>query len=148
MPAIFLHECLVGSEDIDGQGHVNNLTYLRWMQDAAVAHSTAQGWPPERYRTIGCGWVVRTHWIEYRRPGFLSDPIVVETWVADFKRISSRRRYRICRLSDGVVLAVAETNWAFVDLHTFLPKRVPPELRDAFVVVDRSLEVSEPPTPR
>lgn len=145
MPAIYLYRCTVQPEDIDGQGHVNNLTFVRWMQDAAVAHSAAQGWPPERYRTLGCGWVVRSHWIEYRRPAFLNDLIVVETWVADFKRISSRRRYRICRDSDGVVLAVAETNWAFVDLQSFLPRRVPPPLREAFQVVDRSLEVPEPP---
>ena len=27
--------------DIDQLGHVNNVVYLRWVQDAAVAHWTA-----------------------------------------------------------------------------------------------------------
>ena len=29
---------LVAPEHIDTQGHVNNVVYVRWMQDAATAH--------------------------------------------------------------------------------------------------------------
>ena len=49
------------ADEIDGQGHANNVAYVQWMQDAAVAHSAAQGWPGERYVELGCGWVVRSH---------------------------------------------------------------------------------------
>ena len=45
MPAIYCHSHVVRDDEIDGLGHVNNLHYLKWMQDAAVAHSAAQGWP-------------------------------------------------------------------------------------------------------
>jgi len=31
--------------DIDGFGHVNNVVYLRWVQDIAIAHWKADG-PP------------------------------------------------------------------------------------------------------
>jgi acyl-CoA thioester hydrolase len=79
MPAIYLHEHTVLDEEIDGQGHVNNLVYLHWMQSAAVAHSTAQGWPPERYQQAEAGWVVRTHNIEYLVPAFANEQIVVHT---------------------------------------------------------------------
>src|SRR4051794_25177130 len=34
----FAHSFLVERSDIDEQGHVNNVTYLRWIQDVAVAH--------------------------------------------------------------------------------------------------------------
>ena len=33
---------LVAPTDIDGQGHVNNVVYLRWMQEAAEAHWDAK----------------------------------------------------------------------------------------------------------
>ena len=41
--------------DIDELGHVNNVTYVRWVQDAAVAHWTAVAPAAERARLF---WVV------------------------------------------------------------------------------------------
>ncbi|MEJ7701119.1 MAG: thioesterase family protein [Pyrinomonadaceae bacterium] len=34
----FSHSFRVSTEDIDAQGHVNNVAYVRWIQDVAVAH--------------------------------------------------------------------------------------------------------------
>lgn len=134
MPAIYEYSRDVCEDDIDGQDHVNNLVYLKWMQDAAIAHSSAQGWPPKRYQEIGAGWVVRSHSITYLQPAFLGDRITVKTWVANFKKIQSLRKYKIVR-DDDVVLAVAETNWAFVGREHHVPRRVPPELANAFELV-------------
>ena len=32
------HSVTVASDDIDANRHANNIAYLRWVQDAAVAH--------------------------------------------------------------------------------------------------------------
>ena len=53
------------------------------------------------------------------------------------KKVTSLRRYRIVRSGDAALLATAETNWAFVDLITGKPVRIPPEVGGAFVVVER-----------
>ena len=102
-----------------------------------MAHSTAQGWPPDRYQQTGAGWVVRTHQIEYLQPAWESDRVVVQTWVADFKKLTSRRRYRILRPGDEqpTVLATAETNWVYIGMERRMPRRIPPELSEAFIVV-------------
>jgi acyl-CoA thioester hydrolase len=77
MPRIYVHR-LEGPEDvIDVNRNVNNLAYLRWMQDVATAHSVAQGWPLERYLGIGAGWFVRSHFIEYLRPAFAGDALAI-----------------------------------------------------------------------
>jgi len=136
MPSVFQFQHTVREDEIDQQGHVNNLAYLRWMQDAAVAHSAAQGWTGERYRESGAGWVVRSHFIEYRQAAFAGESIEVHTWVANFKKVTSLRKYRIIRPADGAELAVAETDWAFLRMQHRVPRRIPPELRDAFVVVE------------
>ncbi len=142
MPAIFEHEHVVTREEIDPQGHAGNVVFLRWMQDAAMAHSTAQGWPPDRYQQTGAGWVVRTHQIEYLQPAWEGDRVVVQTWVADFQKLTSRRRYRILRPGDEqpTVLAMAETNWVYIGMERRMPRRIPPELSEAFIVVDSSEE--------
>ena len=44
MPAIYEYRHTVEETEIDAQGRVNNLEYLKWMQTAAIAHSAAQGW--------------------------------------------------------------------------------------------------------
>lgn len=135
MPAVFRFALSVSPAAIDGQGHVNNLEYLRWMQEAAVAHSAAQGWDADRYRQLGAGWVVRSHWIEYLQSAFEGEALTVVTWVAGFRKIRSLRKYRIVRERDSALLAKAETDWAFIGLEHRVPRRIPAELIDAFDVV-------------
>jgi acyl-CoA thioester hydrolase len=136
MPAIFEYHHTVHDDEIDAQGHANNVYYVAWMQEAALAHSAAQGWPAEAYQRLGMGWVVRSHAIEYHQSARAGDEIAVKTWVADFKRVTSRRRYRIIRQVDDVLLASAETKWAFIDYASGQPCRVPTEIVRAFEVVE------------
>jgi acyl-CoA thioester hydrolase len=139
MPAVFEFPLRVCDADLDGViRHVNNLVYLKWMQSAAVAHSAAQGWPAEKYQELGAGWVVRSHHIEYLQAAFADDEIVVRTWVANLKKVTSLRRFKIIRLTEGkeTLLAVAATDWAFIHFATHQPKRIPPEVASAFEIVE------------
>jgi len=135
MPEIYQHPHTVRQDEIDGQGHANNVAYVQWMQDAAVAHSAAQGWPGERYLQAGFGWVVRWHRIEYLQPAFAGDQLIVRTWVATMQKVMSLRRYRFVRPGDQALLATAETMWAFIDYATARPARILPEVAAAFTVV-------------
>lgn len=135
MPSIYAHCHVVTPEEIDDLGHVNNLHYLKWMQTAAVAHSSAQGWPPERYRELRTAWVVRSHHVEYRQPAFAGDELIIRTWVSSFRKVTSLRKYQVYRPKDDMVLAVGETDWAFLGLKPYAPRRIPPELADAFVLI-------------
>ena len=135
MPAIFEYLHAVTPEEIDELGHVNNIRYLNWMQRAAVSHSDVQGWTTADYYRIGMGWVVRSHQIEYLQPALPGDSIVVRTWVADLKKVTSLRRFEIRRPADDTLLAQASTNWAFINFQTRTLCRIPPEVSSAFEVV-------------
>ena len=134
MTSRFRYPHVVSREDIDELGHAGNFHYVRWMQHAAVAHSTVNGWPPERYNELGGGWVVRSHQITYLKPAFEGDELSIETWVENIRPATSLRRYEI-RRKDGALLARAETDWAFVNYATQKPVRIPPELANAFEIV-------------
>ncbi len=136
MPKIFEYHHTVVDAEMDPLGHVNNVSYVEWMQSAALGHSAAQGWPHQRYRQLGFGWVVRSHAIEYRQPAVANDRIVVRTWVATMRKATSIRRYHIIRQSDGQLLATAETKWAFINFATGQPTRVPPEVAEAYHLVE------------
>jgi acyl-CoA thioester hydrolase len=111
------------------------------LQDAAVAHSTAQGWPLARYRELGFAWVVRRHTIEYLAPASVGQTIKVETWVSDMQRVTSLRKYRI--VENGRLLARAETNWAFIRLSDARLSRVPDVVASAFEIVAADPPLSE-----
>ena len=138
MPEIYEFRHTVVRDEIDRFGHANNVAYVEWMQSAAVAHSAAHGWSTEAYLELGHGWLVRSHTIQYHRPAEVGDRIVVRTWVATMKKVTSIRRYRMLRSEDGELLATAETKWAFVDFATGQPARIPREIAGAFRVVDRA----------
>ncbi len=135
MPAIYDWVHVVCERDLDDLGHANNISYLMWMQSASLAHSAAQGWPMEAYRALGQGWVVRSHHIEYLASARLGDEIVVRTWVANLKKVTSLRRFQILRAADEIVLAQSASDWAFVDYTSGIPKRIPTEVASAFEVV-------------
>jgi acyl-CoA thioester hydrolase len=133
---IYDHHLTVLPSDIDENEHANNLCYLRWMNEAALAHSAENGWTPQRYVDFGAAWFARKHTIEYLAPSFAGDKLIVRTGVSDWYKFKSTRTYRILRISDGKVIAKAETLWVFVNLSTGKPTRLPKEVADAFVIVD------------
>jgi len=122
------YEITVDPSAIDANGHANNVEFVRWMQEAAVAHADARGLTAAT-RDSGATWVVRSHRIEYAKPAFAGDRVRVLTWVADFRRAFSLRRYRFIRVSDGALLARGETDWVFVDVAGRRPKSVPEGLK-------------------
>lgn len=116
---------------IDANGHVNNVEYLRWMQDAAMAHADISGCTALT-RANGATWIVRTHHVEYLRPAFAGDRVEIRTWVADFRRVFSLRQYEIVRRGDNVVLAKGETDWVFVDATSGRPRTIPVPIQAVF----------------
>ena len=128
----FLLRVRADPADIDGLGHVSNLVYLRWVLEAALAHSTARGLDEAAYKARGQGWVVRRHEIDYLRAAFAGDELVVETRVASVAAASSTRRTRIFRERD--LLARAATSWAYVDFRTGRPMRIPEQVKSLFEI--------------
>ena len=131
---IFRHEFTVPEAVIDGNGHVNNVAYVQWMQDVAVRHAKALSSEYGMGGDIGI-WVARSHFIEYLRPAFAGDNVQAQTWIADLRRVRARRRYQFVRLSDGVVLAKGETDWVFINAKTGRPQSIPEEIKAAFTLV-------------
>jgi acyl-CoA thioester hydrolase len=128
----YLLRVRAAASDIDGLGHVSNLVYLRWVLDAALAHSTAKGLDEAAYKARGQGWVVRRHEIDYLRAALEGDELVVETRVASLAAASSTRKTRIFR--NGELLARAATSWAYVDYRTGRPIRIPEEVKTLFEI--------------
>jgi acyl-CoA thioester hydrolase len=132
--ATFSYELVIPKSAVDENGHVNNVFYVQWMQDAAVRHYEAMG-GTGLTQALGATWVVRSHLVEYLRPAFEGERIRVSTWVANLRRVRSLRRYRFVRLADGQLLVRGETDWVFVDATSGAPRAVPVEVAGLFTLV-------------
>jgi acyl-CoA thioester hydrolase len=115
--------------DIDGQAHVNNTVYLRWVQDVATAHWEAIASAEAR---DAIGWVVVRHEIDYKAPARLGDEILLRTWVGQATRVRFERHTEIRRRADGTLLAQARTLWVPVSTATGRPTRVGEDVRAQF----------------
>jgi acyl-CoA thioester hydrolase len=121
----------VQQADIDALGHVNNVVYLRWVQDAAVAHWRSAATAAEQAEVL---WVVLRHEIDYQHPARLEDGIIARTWVGTATRYAFERHTEILRARDRRPLARARTLWCPIDAATGRPKRVGDDVRDRFSV--------------
>jgi acyl-CoA thioester hydrolase len=119
----------VEEADIDEQHHVNNIVYLRWAQEAAIAHWRAIA-PGEAQSEIG--WVVLRHEIDYKAPAFMADELLVKTWVGTAAGLAFERFTEIAHAGKGQILARARTLWCPVNSTTGRPRRVSADVRARF----------------
>lgn len=110
---------------------MNNVVYLRWVQEAAVAHWSAAAPAADQAKLR---WVVVRHEIDYKRPAVLGDEVIARTWVGTATRRAFDRHTELLRASERRVLARARTVWCPIDARTGRPTDVSPEVRARFSV--------------
>ena len=117
----------VSAEDIDAQNHVNNVAYVKWIQDAAVAHWFSATTEVQREKLT---WIVTRHEIDYKKPAFENEEITVQTWVGEPTRVSWERFTEIKRGAD--LLVKARSVWCLIDRATSRPTRITADLIKLF----------------
>lgn len=121
----------VDPADIDALGHVNNIVYLRWVQDVAAAHWFAAA-PPEDQ--AGLVWMVVRHEIDYLAAAGPGEELVLRTWIGSAAGLRFDRHTEVLRSGDRKVLAKARTVWVPIDAASGRPKRVSDRVRKMFSV--------------
>lgn len=154
----FLAHVRVRFHDCDPLGHVNNAVYLGYLEQAAIDHAAAAGWPASRLRAeFGAVFVARRHEIEFPLSAFENDVLEILTWPESLSGARAIRAYQIRhidaipgspppdRLVDpahvppapkGEIVVTALTAWAFADVSRGRPVRIPRTLIEEFVVSD------------
>jgi len=115
----------VSPEDIDELNHVNNVRYIQWIQDISTEHwfSATKNKLSKKYI-----WVVASHFVEYKRPSFLNEELVIETYVEKFEGTISERIVTIKNGNTQKINVKATTRWCLIDPDTKKPLRVPDEI--------------------
>ena len=125
-PAMFELTLPVRAGDIDELGHVNNVVYLRWVQEVAVAHWRQAATAAQQAEVA---WVVVRHEIDYKHAARLGDEILARTWVGTATSYTFERHTELLRVGDRRVLARARTLWCPVDTRSGKPRLVGADVR-------------------
>ena len=119
---VFRLEFTPTDADIDENGHVNNVVYLRWAQDMGVAHWRSLA-PQEAQDTWA--WIALRHEIDYRRPLMPGETAHARTWVAEAAQGPRYDRFIRIDGPDGQMCAQVHTTWVLIEQSTGRPRRVP-----------------------
>lgn len=115
--------------DIDRLGHVNNIVYLRWVQEVAIAHWRMLASAEHQEQIV---WLALRHEIDYKAQAVLGDEIIVRTWVGQAEGLRFERFTEMLRSGDRKLLTQAKTIWCPIDPKSGRPKRVPAEIHQLF----------------
>lgn len=111
--------------DMDAYGHVNNVQFLRLLEDARILGFAR--WFGREREVVGEGIIVARHEIEYRAPlVFRIEPVHVHMWVTKMGGASYDIGYEV-RDPDGSLYAVAESTMVGYDFETERPRRIDTE---------------------
>jgi acyl-CoA thioester hydrolase len=117
----------VAREDIDFMGHVNNASYLKWVQEAVISHWRGLAPPDAVAKHL---WVALKHEITYRRPAFLEDDVVATVLL---EKVQGARAFYETVIKRGTeVLAEVKSSWCCIDAETLKPARLARDVIDQF----------------
>ena len=133
-PAVFELPLHVVEADIDAMGHVNNIVYLRWVQEVATAHWNAAATEQQQ---ADYAWVVLRHEIDYLRPALLGEELVARTHVGNARGARFERHVEVWRMQNNVLLAKSRSLYAALNAHTGRPRRMEETLRQRFYSLAR-----------
>ncbi len=90
-----VYYCPLRWADMDSLGHVNNVTYVDYLQEARVDMLAVHA-PETGGEALAEGVVVVRHEVEFVAPlVFRPEPVRIETWVSRIRAASCTMRYEI-----------------------------------------------------
>lgn len=139
------YECPLRWADMDLLGHINNVAYVDYLQEARIEMFAAH---PELHRSgAGVGLVVVRHELDFVSPlKFRKRPVRIDSWVTEVRAGSFTAAYEIYdETPEGRhVYLRASTRLAPMDLATGAPRRIAAEER---AVLEQYLEPTTPRAP-
>jgi len=117
----FSYHIQVSADDLDELEHVNNVVYVRYIQEVAAAHWQKAASQDLHNQYV---WMVLRHEIDYKAQAFLNDELIGTTWVGEHHGARFERFVKIIRKSDSKIIIEAKTIWCMLDGKTLRPVRI------------------------
>lgn len=122
----FETEMQVRPDDIDMNRHVHNSRYFDYVLAARYDQmARCYGMPMEEFLQQGYGWVVRSAYVDYKRPLGLGDYFTVRTWIDQMRRDGVRVCFEILRKANGKLCCDGYFDYTMVNVETGRAETIP-----------------------
>jgi len=115
----FISEFKVRPDDIDMFNHVHNSTYFDYVLAARYEQMEIfYKMPMEEFLSQGFGWVVRSAFVDYKRPLGLGDHFSVQTGIESINSKGCRVKFEIKILKTDKVACDGWFDYVMIDIKT------------------------------
>jgi acyl-CoA thioester hydrolase/thioesterase-3 len=126
MKTKFDTEIMVRPSEIDINGHVHQSVYLDYILFARYDQMRrCYKMSMEQFFKMGYSWATRCAHLEFQRPVFLGETIIVRTWVEEIKQKSVKVCFQILRKETEQVAAEGYGIYVLVNKKTGKPEAIP-----------------------
>ncbi|QQQ27806.1 acyl-CoA thioesterase [Chryseobacterium indoltheticum] len=119
MSLIFEKQIKITEEYIDLNNHVNNVQYVKWVEEIAAEH-----WDSVKHKLdfLYDIWMLLDHHIQYKKQVYLGDIITIKTYPKSPEGIRQPRKVEF--YCNDVLVVDSLTLWVFIDKKTKKIKRL------------------------
>jgi len=129
----FIFEHTVQRNELDFLGHVNNKTYLAWMEMVAWKHAQSVGISHDMQTQLNRILAVYENRMQYHAGCYLNDELAIKTWVEPRQGCCKRpRHFEITRKNDQKVVFSATVIYVCISLDNHKPHPVPNEFIEPY----------------
>ena len=127
--SIFETELKVRPDDIDMFNHVHNSKYFDYVLAARYEQmETFYNMSMESFLESGYGWVVRTAYIDYKRPLILGDVVKIRTGILTINAKGCRVQFEIENVRTKKIAADGWFDYVMIDTATGKGSKVTEEM--------------------
>jgi acyl-CoA thioester hydrolase len=119
----------VRTYDIDFAGHVNNIVYIRWLEDLRLEMMNKY-FPLSELLLKGQAPVLRSTTIDYKQPITLLDKVFGHMWIGDIENVRMTLQAEFYK--GDTLAATATQTGVFIDMESKRPVKVPNHLKELF----------------
>jgi YbgC/YbaW family acyl-CoA thioester hydrolase len=121
----------VRSYECDSYGHVNNATYLNFLEFARMEVLEKKSLTLDKLKKMGFFVLIRRVEIDYKFPAGMGDILIIKTYVSDHRKTSGTFTQEVIRENDKKPIATANVTWVFTNLQG-RPVQMPSVIKEAF----------------
>jgi acyl-CoA thioester hydrolase len=113
MSLIYEKQIKVTEEHIDRNNHVNNVQYVKWVEEIAGEH-----WDFVKHKTNNPEdiWMLLDHHIQYKKQVYLGELLTIKTYPKTPEGIRQPRKVEF--YCNGHLVVDSLTLWVFIDKET------------------------------
>ncbi|AZA58540.1 acyl-CoA thioesterase [Chryseobacterium shandongense] len=113
MSLIYEKQIKVTEEHIDRNNHVNNVQYVKWVEEIAGEH-----WDFVKHKTNNPEdiWMLLDHHIQYKKQVYLGELLTIKTYPKTPEGIRQPRKVEF--YCNGNLVVDSLTLWVFIDKET------------------------------